>query len=107
MGAVYSDKCYPSADLATDAMLSTAAPFISDKNIVQFVKDSTGWRLHGYDVDKATGVRVLTYDVPAPVPAFPTCDPVEGFADGMTVGWLFASIMLGVAAIALMKRATR
>jgi len=107
-GGLWGGECYPSQAEALDAFYSSKASVESPglvTYVVQYVKDSGIWKQQSYQVDGG-GVWSLRYSVAAPVVQFPACDPVEGFTDGLAVGWMVAAAIIGAGALKLIQKAT-
>lgn len=107
-GAIYGEKCYDSQSLALDAYYSQVAPAQTPGTtsyVNEFIKSGTTWQIKQYSVS-STGTWTTRSTTNAPVITFPTCDPVQGFTDGLTIGWGIAAAMVAAAALVVMKRAT-
>lgn len=107
-GAIYGDKCYPSQTDALNAYYSQIAPSQAPgitSFVNEFVQVSGVWHLRQSSID-SSGTWTTRSTTPAPVIAFPACDPVEGFVDGVAVGWGIAAALIASASLVLIKRAT-
>jgi hypothetical protein len=106
MGYRFRSTCYDVQDDALAAYWQSVPPAISSGStsiIQQFVWNGAGWRSQGLSID-ATGNTSLRYDVPAPAVTFPSCDVSQRLNDGMTVGWLVVSAIVGAWAVRLLIR---
>lgn len=109
MGALYGNRCHASPADAIDAYYGGVPPQITTGSTgyaTAFEKIAGEWHSVGYSID-AAGLWSQRYSTLAPVPAFPVCDPAEGFKDGLIVGWGIASALIAVAALMLSKRGAR
>lgn len=66
----------------------------------------SGWTRATTEYPAAGGAALGVVYEDMPVPGLPACDPVEGFSDGLAVGWGIAAALVLVAAIRLLQRGT-
>jgi len=107
-GDIHGDMCYPSQTDALNAYYSQIAPSQAPGTtsfVNEFVQVSGVWHLRQSSID-SSGTWTTRSTTPAPVIAFPACDPVEGFVDGVAVGWGIAAALIASASLVLIKRAT-
>lgn len=108
MGALRENSCYPSQAEAVDAYFLGAPVSIvagQQSQIARFEKVGGTWMVQGFDVG-ATGTTLI-YSTPAVVPVFPDCDELQGFKDGLAVGWMVAAALIGAAALMALRRGAR
>lgn len=106
-GALLGAQCYASQDAAADAYYSGAAPGQtpggSASYLSVFVKDAGVWKLRRYSVSGSGEVSTYT-DAVLPAMVFPSCDPLENFKDGMTVGWGVVAAMVLAWGVGVLRR---
>lgn len=98
MGSLVFDKCYPSQAAAADAFFSASEPIVTSgatAYLSWFEPSATGWLLKRQAISE-NGVTTALPDAYATVPAFPVCDEMSTFNDGLMVGWLVAAMLLVV-----------
>ena len=97
MGALLKEKCYPSQAEAVDAFFSGKEPSYTagaTSYLSWFEKSGGGvWQIKRQSIDSTGTITNLTTSN-ATVPAFPACDEVASFNDGLTVGWGIATAMV-------------
>lgn len=96
MGAIVQGRCFNSQTEAADAYFLAVSPQLTpgDTSYLQYFEKVAGtWMLIRKTVDGNGAVLTLSSST-APVPVFPDCDPLEGFTDGQTLGWLMAGVMV-------------
>ena len=109
MGALVKNVCYVSQGEALDAFYSSAPSSVvsgETSYITQFQKIGGVWKASSYTVSSA-GALELRHQVNAPIPTFPECDPAAGFVDGMTIGWMVATLFILVASVVALRRGAR
>lgn len=105
-GAEFQGRCYVSAADAADAYFSSHVPNVVSgptSYVLRFEFDAGVWKSVGYSID-SQGTWTQHYAISAPLPAFPECNPAEGFNDGMVIGWGIASAMIAVWAITHLRK---
>lgn len=109
MGALLGTVCHPSQADAVDAYFSEQGPsFTAGATSYQswFEKVSGTWQLKQQSITGAGVVTNLT-SVNATVPTFPDCDELAPFNDGLTVGWLLATLMVAAWGFSMIRRQAR
>jgi hypothetical protein len=101
-GSYHNGKCFADSASAQDAFFSSQ-PAISTPGATSYVnmygKNAGGaWVFNQYEVD-SVGAWTLRSSTAAATPVFAACDPIEGFTDGMLIGWGIATAMVLVAAL--------
>lgn len=95
-GALYEGQCYASNAAAADAYFTGALPAFtsgSTSYLSEYARVGGVWKINRFSIAANGTVTTLTQSS-APVPTFPTCDTVEKFVDGQTVGWGIALAMV-------------
>lgn len=95
-GYLYGSKCFASVSDAADAFFQGGSPSFSSGStsyLSWFEKVSGVWQIKRQSIASNGVITTLSESV-ATVPNFPTCDTTESFADGMTVGWGVATVMV-------------
>lgn len=108
-GHLVNGRCFSTLDAATDSFYSVAGMkvYAATTSYEHYFYKSAGvWR-HKSNTLTSTGTRNQRYDIVAPVPAFPACDPAASFFDGISIGWGIAAAMIAASSFALMRRAAR
>jgi hypothetical protein len=109
MGALFNSKCYSTNAEAVDALYSSALPAYTagaTSYLQEFVKVSGVWKIDRKSIS-STGVVTNLTQSNAPVPVYPVCDESQPFADGVTVGWGIATIIVAAWAAAQIRKAAR
>ena len=113
MGSIVQGQCFIASQDAYDLFYGTIPVFQSSNLVSTFLVSHfksaapiTGWSKLVEEYPLAGGALIASNTTNAPAVIFPTCDPVENFTDGVTVGWGIGSALILVAAIKLMKKAT-
>jgi len=109
MGALVGLNCYPSNDLAVDAVLTGKEPALTSGSISYlswFEKESGVWQLKRQSID--TGGQVVNLpSVAVTLPTFPTCDESQALNDGLQVGWALTAVILAAWGLLQIKRLIR
>jgi len=95
-GALLGDRCLPSQAAAADAFFSGKDPSMTSgatSYLSWFEKVGTVWQIKRQSIASNGTVTTLTAST-ATVPTFATCDPVQGFYDGQTLGWGVATVVI-------------
>lgn len=107
MGALYSDRCYSTTAKAVDAYYGSAPPAFtsgSTSYLTEYVWTGTLWQMKRYSIASSGTVTTLTAST-APTPTFPTCDEMETFTDGLTLGFGVVVAMVAAYVFYLYRRA--
>lgn len=108
-GALYQGTCWPSASAATDVFYShqpSADTAGSTSYRMAYVSAASVWYRNIYS-RSGSGEWLLQHSQQLPDRYFPECNPAQSFLDGVTVGWGVGSVLIAVAAVALMRRAAK
>jgi len=96
MGALLGTVCYPSQTDAANVFFTEGGAFFTSGAVSYqswFELVGAVWTLKRQSIASDGAITNLTSSV-ATVPAFPVCDPVEPFNDGVLVGWGIATAMV-------------
>lgn len=109
-GSLSGGVCFENSFSAYDAyfsVLPTSSAVDPATGVVSqssYVLTSGIWNIQQISISPS-GVSSLVYSVPASLPIFPACyAPSESFADGVTVGWSFATLMVVVVFVMFGKK---
>ncbi|BCB27292.1 hypothetical protein SKTS_21780 [Sulfurimicrobium lacus] len=107
-GALFNGMCYPSQSAAADAFYSTAAPATlpGSTSYTGFYRLIAGQWNYTQTTYNSSGVATNGWNVVVNSPTFPTCDTLQNLNDGLTLGWLIASVWAGVWAFKAMRKGT-
>lgn len=80
LGTLVGNVCYSDAAFAVDQYFSAIVPSLSPNSSVSYQKSLAGvWEL-------VTDTAGSITRVPAVIPSLPSCDTLQGFNDGLTIG---------------------
>lgn len=100
IGAIYGNTCYPSLTLAQDAYFQSIAPIVLPSgSTISYQQILNVW--NRVEV-KQNGTISNTV---AALPALSTCDTMQGFNDGMTVGAALVVALVSAAIYGIVARA--
>jgi len=89
---LHPTRCYGSQSEADAAFWSGTPPSVTDGKLSVVLYNGSAWTVQQFDV---TGSGpVLTSSMAVPASSFPTCDRMEAFNDGQTVGLGIATAMI-------------
>lgn len=110
MGSLVNGKCFTSNALAADEFFASKEPSLTSGTtsyLSWFEKSTTnGWQIKRQSIS-STGVVTNLTTSNATIPTFPTCSETEQFTDGLTVGWLIATVVVTAWAAAQVRKAAR
>lgn len=107
MGSLSNGYCYETSAEAVDNYYSSTSPSLvsgSTSYLTEFHKTGTVWNIHTYQIS-GSGAVSTRYDVAAPIPTLPTCDPYQNLYDGLVLSWLIVFVWAGVWGIKVMRKA--
>lgn len=106
-GYLFRDVCYPTLAAATSAYWSDDPVAItpgSTSYIADVVWSGTAWTIKKYTLSSA-GALTLNSTTNAPTLAFESCDTMQKFNDGLSLGWGVVVAMAAVWGVKFMSRA--
>jgi hypothetical protein len=106
-GSLYQRVCYSSSADAVTAYFGDQPAYqtVGTTSYLNMFVNQTGvWKIVQYSIS-ATGVYTTRSTTNATVPTFPTCDPAQGYLDGMTIGWGITLAMVTVFCAVQIRRA--
>ena len=109
MGALVNGKCFTSNALAADDFFSSKESSYTPGTTsyhAWFEKVSGVWQIKRQSIS-STGVITNLTASNATVPTFPTCSETETFTDGLSLGWLVATVIVMAWGLAQIRKAAR
>lgn len=106
-GSLHSNTCYLSASDARDAYFSSLNPFVTagvPGYFTDFALVAGVWKMRTYEIDGA-GNKLFLYSTQAVYPAFPVCDPLTGFNDGLYVGGMLLLAVISAVIFGIISKA--
>lgn len=108
MGYRFGETCYSTNMEAFSAYLVNhtiwvtpgSTPYV---NQIEYDMATSTYRFKSYTV-ATNGLWTLKSNTAMPVPGFPTCNVMEQFNDGVTVGWLIFAVLVAGFAVKFIRR---
>lgn len=98
MGFLYRGLCHPSISVADDYRYSSESAYTvplssSLVQVTSYEKTAGQWQLKVVERKNDGSTNVRFTNKVGGVNIYPACDPMDGVADGMAVGWLVVGAM--------------